>query len=1019
MSGISPEDQEILDLFLEETRERIEAIEPALVGLEQAGSTGEREAILHDIFRHMHSTKGSASYLGLTDLVTLVHSAEQLTDALRQGAELRTEHVDLLLDAVSLLKAYLVALASDGEPPEQLAALSAQLDAAAAATSQSEAPAPDEPKADGEQDREQDAARDAAAEARPVTAGSDVELFSSTVRVPVDTLDRLGLLAEEMLVARNRITSLATTFQDLELTAASKKISDMVSELQDIAALTRLQPISYLFSQMPRIARDAARLTNKEVELTIEGGTLEIDRRILQELRDPLVHLLRNAVDHGIEPAQRRVSRGKPSKGHIRLIARREGSNLVVHIEDDGDGIDLEKVRAKAVERGLIGSREAAALSDEEVVNLLLRPGFSIRDDVTSLSGRGVGLDVVAVRMQELGGTLAIQATPGKGTRVLLTVPTSVSVVNTLVFSVRGYLLGLPYNFVQEIVLIDEQQVERYGDQEVFRLRDQLVPLFTLDSWADRRVSVNGTDKRYVLVLRNQDLVAGLWCDGIARFEELIVKPVGNVIRGVDIISGLASLGTGEIVLILEPEALLKGAGLMHEALEAHQSKHLRETVVDRNVDDFAERMILVRGYGEYCYALPVRLVSRIVQFNQDDLTPVGDRIYLRQEGRLIPLLDLDQSLNLGQGGQDGIALLIMAEGQQCALAAAEVVRIGPVSGQPEPSEHRFVVGLLNLSDGVYLLVDVPNLLHDQIRGFFTGQEAATQGLTGRHILVVEDSQLYRDSLRVILTNAGADVTAVDSVDQGLQQLAANPEIGLVITDYLLPGHSGLDFIQAIRRGAVPGHESVPILVLSQHVAESPEITERLRAAGANELLAKFDERDHAGLLALVRRLLDTGATVTEVGAVEEAHDQDEGMEHILSLNLGDEVYGIPIAQIVEITALDDLTPTPVDQSGYLGLANIRGEIVPVFDLGGALGTTRSNGGEDQVDVVVMTGLGPLVLRGDGIRGTVRVPTEELRVPSGNLGELAEYVPAVVTLSDCLLQLLDLERLANACLARR
>ncbi|MBX6341437.1 MAG: chemotaxis protein CheA, partial [Thermomicrobiaceae bacterium] len=689
---------------LEETRERIEAIEPALVDLERAGSAAERERILHDVFRHLHSTKGSAGYLGLTDLVALLHAAEQLADVLRKGAPLRAEHVDLLLRSVTQLQAYLVALASQEAAPGGLDALAAALnDAAAAAT------ASPGPEAAAEAEAAPSAVPEPAA-GEPADARAsapDAELFASTVRVPVAVLDRLGRLAEEMLVTRNRITSLATAFQDLELTGASKKLSVMVSELQDIAASTRLQPISHLFSQMPRVVRDAARATGKEVDLAVEGGSLEVDRRILQELRDPLVHLLRNAVDHGLESPQRRVAAGKPSRGQIRLAARREGSNLVIEVSDDGAGIDYEVVRAKAIDRGFISAREAAAMSEADLVNLLLRPGFSTRDSATELSGRGVGLDVVAVRMQELGGSLGIQSALGKGTTVHLTVPTSVSVVNTLVFTARGYLLGLPYNYVQEIVLIDERQVERYGAQEVFRLRDQLVPLFTLESWPDRRGGAGQSGKRYVLVLRDHRAVAGLWCDGIARFEELIVKPVGNVIRGVDVITGLASLGTGEIVLILEPEALLAEANLRAtELAELVERGELAAQPADAaEADDFAERMILVRGYGDHRYALPVRLVERIIRFSEADLSPVGERVYLRQGSDLIPLLDLDASLGLGPGGREGIALLLVSEGQQCALAAAEVLRIGPVSARPQPSEHRAVVGLLSLPDGVYLPV--------------------------------------------------------------------------------------------------------------------------------------------------------------------------------------------------------------------------------------------------------------------------------------------------------------------------
>jgi two-component system chemotaxis sensor kinase CheA len=321
------EDRELIEMFIEETRERLESIEPALVELEQAESPAEKERLLNEVFRHLHSTKGSAGYLNLSDLVALVHAAEHLADVLRKGVPVHPEHVDLLLQTVSLTRGYLAFLAGQAELPEGLPALTQRLQQAA----------------ERALERPHAGVDAAAGDAMPATSGptsegetrpdeqraSETELTSSTVRVPVHVLDRLGRLAEEMLVTRNRITALAANLQDGELVGASKKLSVMVSELQDIAALTRLQPISSLFSQMPRVVRDAARATGKEVDLVIDGGRLEVDRRILQELRDPLVHLLRNAVDHGIESPERRIAFGKPSRGRIALRAMREGSNLV------------------------------------------------------------------------------------------------------------------------------------------------------------------------------------------------------------------------------------------------------------------------------------------------------------------------------------------------------------------------------------------------------------------------------------------------------------------------------------------------------------------------------------------------------------------------------------------------------------------------------------------------------------------------------------------------------------------
>jgi len=1013
------EDRELIEMFIEETRERLEAIEPALVELERAESASEKERLLNEVFRHLHSTKGSAGYLNLTELVALVHAAEQLADVLRKGAPVRPEHVDLLLQTVSLTRGYLAYLAGQGAAPEGLAALTERLQQAATAAAQR--PAADR-QATGET-----AAVTAAGEAAPESEprpeearASDAELASSTVRVPVHVLDRLGRLAEEMLVTRNRITALAANLQDGELIGASKKLSVMVSELQDIAALTRLQPISSLFAQMPRVVRDAARATGKEVDLVIDGGRLEVDRRILQELRDPLVHLLRNAVDHGIESPERRIAFGKPSRGRITLRASREGSNLVIEVSDDGKGIDYEAVRQKAVERGFVSAREAATLSEAELNALLLRPGFSTRDQATELSGRGVGLDVVAVRMQELGGNLSISSVPGQGTTIRLVVPTSVSVMNTLVFTARGYLLGIPYNVVQEIVLITDRDIEHYGEQDVFRLRDQLVPLFTLASWPERGTAeARQAGKHYVLVLRGEGTLAGLLCDGIARFEELIVKPVGNLLRGVESVSGLATLGTGEIVLILEPEKILAEAGLAMAKIQAEQVQlglvHEHHAVED----DLGERLVLLKGYGVHRYALPVRLVSRIVRFTPEELAVFGERVYYRTEEALIPLIDLDRALRMGEGGTErgGIAVLLRADNLECGFVASQVVRIGRVGVEPEPSDRHGVAGILNLPDGVYLMVDVPTVVHHELRRLYEARQES-RSVRGKKALIVEDSVFYRDALEAVLKRVGYAVSAVGSVEEALVFLARVPDVALIITDYNLPGKSGLDLIQAVRNGETAVRSDVPIVVLSQYLSDpqsGPELAQRLRAAGANAVYAKFDELEQSELLEQFRHLV-VHDREEEAAAAQQAAEEET--VHVLAVNLGPEVYGVPIDRVREITTLDGVTPTPLDDAGFLGLANIRGEIVPVFDLGGVLRRpVRTNG--EAVDVVTLTSLGPMVLRGESIRGTIRVPVGELREPTGNLGALAELVPAVATLPDCLLQVVELEKLASVCLGRR
>jgi chemotaxis signal transduction protein len=337
---------------------------------------------------------------------------------------------------------------------------------------------------------------------------------------------------------------------------------------------------------------------------------------------------------------------------------------------------------------------------------------------------------------------------------------------------------------------------------------------------------------------------------------------------------------------------------------------------------------------------------------------------------------------------------------------------------EPEPSDRHGVAGLLNLPDGVYLMVDVPTVVHHELRRLYEARQES-RSVRGKKALIVEDSVFYRDALEAVLKRAGYAVSAVGSVEEALVFLARVPDVALIITDYMLPGKSGLDLIQAVRNGETAVRADVPIVVLSQYLSDQqagPELAQRLRAAGANAVYAKFDELEQSELLEQFRHLVVHDAAGTE--ETEQQHAAEDETVHVLAVNLGPEVYGVPIDRVREITMLDGVTPTPLDDAGFLGLANIRGEIVPVFDLGGVLRRPiRTNG--EAVDVVTLTSLGPMVLRGESIRGTIRVPVKEPREPTGNPGALAELVPSVATLPDCLLQVVELEKLASVCLGRR
>ncbi|ARZ74488.1 chemotaxis protein CheA [Stenotrophomonas sp. WZN-1] len=611
MSAVS---DDITADFIIEAQEILDRLGEQLVSLEQAPQDTEQ---LNAVFRGYHTLKGGAGFLGVTAMVELCHAAEEALGAARAGqAVLQAHHFDAAQQSLDYLQSMLDAVSTGTEPgyapPDLIAqfdvhggAVAAPAAAAAPAAGGSDLITDDEFEALLDQlhggnaptavapakkaddglisEDEFEALLDqlhggAAPGAKPATpaavapapiaaprpaaapapaakpAAKPLAEAEHTVRVDTKRLDAIVNLIGELVLSRNRLKTLRARLRDEELDRAVSTLDIATARLQSAVMRTRMQPVGKVFSRFPKVARDVARSLKKEVDLELIGAETELDRNLVEALADPLVHLVRNAIDHGVEMPDLREAQGKPRMGHVRLSAQQEGDYVSIEVQDDGAGIDPEKLRAKAREKGLIDPEAAARLSSEECLHLVFLPGFSTKQQVTDISGRGVGMDVVQSRIRELSGQIQIQSELGRGSRFLIRVPLTLAILPTLLVQAGEDVYALPLARVMEVLHAPPTSLGWFDGRAVLDRRSHTLPLVDLRQWLD--VTPAASTLLTIVVLQAGEARFGLVVDQVRGREEVVIKPLPKALRGLRGYAGATLIGDGRMALILDVDGL-------------------------------------------------------------------------------------------------------------------------------------------------------------------------------------------------------------------------------------------------------------------------------------------------------------------------------------------------------------------------------------------------------------------------------------------------------------------------------
>lgn len=581
---------EILESFIIETREIFERLGQDLLTLEKGNADSD---LLNSIFRAVHTVKGTSSFLGLDQMTSLAHVFEDVLNKLRRGEiSVSSDKMDVMFEAYDIMKDLLQRIESKNLQKIDLTEIQAKLKvigqvgmaapdvpAVPAAEPPVAAPVEADDAAEPVQPESAPAPSPAPAAAAPLpakqapaqhpeTGGSAAKAVDTTIRVDVARLDSLMNLVGELVLGRNRLTQIAYLMNQQhegipitkDLTETSSQIDFITTELQMAVMKTRMVPIAKVFNKLPRLVRDLMKETGREIELTLFGEDTELDKSIIEELNDPLIHLMRNAADHGLEPPAERKAAGKPERGTIAVRAEHEGNHIVISVADDGRGMDPEKLKAKGIEKGLITEAQAREMTKSDAFNLIFAPGFSTAAKVTNVSGRGVGMDVVRTNITKLKGIIEIESDLGKGSKIIIKLPLTLAIIQALLVEVSREVFSVPLESVLEVVRIQPKDINTISGREVVRLRNAVLPLARLHRIMGTP-HANGQQEEdwiYIVVVGLAQQRLGIVVDSLLGQKEVVIKSLGGYLGTVPGIAGSTILGDGRVIMIIDVGELMK-----------------------------------------------------------------------------------------------------------------------------------------------------------------------------------------------------------------------------------------------------------------------------------------------------------------------------------------------------------------------------------------------------------------------------------------------------------------------------
>lgn len=672
----------------------------------------------------------------------------------------------------------------------------------------------------------------------PEPKEKDSAIANQTIRVNVELLENLMTMVSELVLTRNQVLQILRTQKDSEFTGPLQRLNHVTSELQEGVMKTRMQPIGNAWSKLPRLVRDLSQDLKKKIDLVMIGQDTELDRQILEMIKDPLTHMVRNSCDHAMELPEERRKVSKPETGKITLNAYHEGGHIIIEISDDGRGLNREKIRAKILQNNLSTEAELDQMTDQQINQFIFKPGFSTAAKVTSVSGRGVGMDVVKTNIDRIGGTIELRSVEGKGTTFMVKIPLTLAIVSALIVECAGERFAIPQISVVELVRATaggDLRVEKIKDTPVLRLRNRLLPLVSLRSLLQLEESGAPSEDTFIVVTQVGTYSFGIMVDRVFDTEEIVVKPVAPILRHIDMFSGNTILGDGSVIMILDLNGIAAASGQTGASDLELENKDIARHM---SHGDEPVPLLIFRGGEGAPKAVPLALIARLEEFERKQIENSNGRLVVQYRGCLMPLVPLYPGQEHMERSTRQPVLVFSDREHTMGLIVDEIIDIIEARLTIQLSaEIPGRVGSAIINGQATDVIDTGYYLAQAFPNWFGSSQEEHDAVTQRRLLLVDDSAFFRNLLAPQLSAAGFQVTAVDGPERALSLAEAGEQFDVIVSDIEMPGMDGFSFCEAVKRHSQ--WHAVPVLALSSRA--SPKDLAKGRDAGFQDYIAKYD----------------------------------------------------------------------------------------------------------------------------------------------------------------------------------
>ena len=881
---------DLISDFLAETSEGLIQLDNDLVELEK---DPDNQSLLGNIFRVMHTIKGTCGFLGMARLEKVAHAGENVLGKIRdREMQASPDAISLILQAIDSIKNIVEHIEEQGSEPggDDSAVINALNDLVEKSTNPQNADTSSDTSVDTNVEAEEnidiesvdDNAEDSIdaaivkevsvseivednvpekAEATPAVKPKAVEnatedkaattgkaASQQSLRVGLDVLENLMQQVGELVLTRNQLLQMIRKNEESEFVTPLHSLNKITTELQEGVMKTRMQPIGSAWAQFPRLVRDLSIDLNKKIELKMIGEETELDRQLLSTIKDPLTHMVRNSGDHGLEDPEDRLANGKSEIGTITLQAAHEGGHIIISVSDDGRGLDPEKIRNKIIEKELADEDQLRALSDKQVYQYIFEAGFSTADKITSVSGRGVGMDVVRSNIESIGGTIELESEPGKGSTFLIKIPLTLAIMPVLIVKAEEQRFAFPQINIVEIVKSGERSghlIEIINEAPVLRLRENLLPLVFLrnlmgmDSSEYDIDKMNGTNGAFIVVCKIGGYSFGVIVDMVYDTEEIVVKPVTPMLKNIEIYSGCTILGDGSVIMIVDVNGIFKT--ISSDSIKANSSD-TQASIVENKLS-----LLKFEAGSKAPKVVPLELVSRLEEMKSKDIEVSGGQHVVQYRGQLMKIINFDEK-EIDQE-RDDYEVIVFEEGNNImGLLVDKILDI--VSTTSISSENNAKNGFLQsvvINEQTCDLIDISYFFK---RLFPTYQQKPEElPSTGPKILLVDDSPFFRKFIPPSLSREGFVVDSAINGKDAIDKMESGNKPDVIVTDINMPIMGGTELVNYCKQS--PELKTIPIIALSSHASE--EVLSEQNMKILDKLHGYVTKTNHEALVDMIK----------------------------------------------------------------------------------------------------------------------------------------------------------------------